>query len=527
MADVLAIPGVPEPWMAYPKEYTYSSAFGDYDKQLSSSPTDWYSIFCPSTSTSSLNFQLLHHPPTIQTQRRPRKLAKTMMNRNSLPGNSIPLAEDKRYMPLHVEDPHMDVYSQGASPFTTRLDLNSANSSNGSTYCESDLESLEHFDEPFTTRNVETHTGLAHPAPQGKMFTMASNSFLLGTGETPPLSSFEIPDVKMDEHAFSTTQFNCQNPTLANYPTGRQVDPHSSITPQDTKPLNYGGSIQWLISQPPTTTEAWYPTPDLTSPPEDSWHTQDGYNLPWPATNTYNYPAEYNEPEPRNGLPMEPFGPAPLSLGPNSPIGYISHLQDSGPYQITNGPEYQPGLHRDAPTQPPISDTEYESPDQNPASSFSPSFSVSTTEGRSRQQSEEEQGGTEATVQDIYERNAFLIDCKSRGLSYKEIKRLGGFKEAESTLRGRYRTLTKSKDQRVRKPAWHDRDMRLLCQAVAIHAERHDTYNSLPNSGLTVNEPPKVSWKKVSDHIWANGGSYHFGNATCKKKWCEIHDITI
>ncbi|GAQ11953.1 hypothetical protein ALT_9274 [Aspergillus lentulus] len=55
-------------------------------------------------------------------------------------------------------------------------------------------------------------------------------------------------------------------------------------------------------------------------------------------------------------------------------------------------------------------------------------------------------------------RNAFLIECKRRGLSYKDIKRLGGFEEAESTLRGRFRTLTKSKEQRVRKPQWKDKD---------------------------------------------------------------------
>lgn len=56
-------------------------------------------------------------------------------------------------------------------------------------------------------------------------------------------------------------------------------------------------------------------------------------------------------------------------------------------------------------------------------------------------------------------RNAFLIECKRRGLSYKDIKRIGGFKEAESTLRGRFRTLTKSKEQRVRKPQWQPRDV--------------------------------------------------------------------
>lgn len=58
-------------------------------------------------------------------------------------------------------------------------------------------------------------------------------------------------------------------------------------------------------------------------------------------------------------------------------------------------------------------------------------------------------------------RNAFLIECKRRGLSYKDIKRIGGFKEAESTLRGRFRTLTKSKEQRVRKPQWQERDVSL------------------------------------------------------------------
>lgn len=56
-------------------------------------------------------------------------------------------------------------------------------------------------------------------------------------------------------------------------------------------------------------------------------------------------------------------------------------------------------------------------------------------------------------------RNALLIECKRRGLSYRDIKKIGGFREAESTLRGRYRTLTKSKDQRVRRPHWKDNDV--------------------------------------------------------------------
>ncbi|KAL4923456.1 uncharacterized protein BDV17DRAFT_242819 [Aspergillus undulatus] len=122
-------------------------------------------------------------------------------------------------------------------------------------------------------------------------------------------------------------------------------------------------------------------------------------------------------------------------------------------------------------------------------------------------------------------RNALLIEYKRRGLSYKDIKRIGGFKEAESTLRGRYRTLTKSKEQRVRRPQWHDNDIRLLREAVSIYsnAGRYTPCHSVcrsrrPNSQL------RVPWKKVSQYIWSNGGSYQFGNSTCKKKWCEVRN---
>lgn len=52
-----------------------------------------------------------------------------------------------------------------------------------------------------------------------------------------------------------------------------------------------------------------------------------------------------------------------------------------------------------------------------------------------------------------------LIRWKNQGLSYKEIKARGGFNEAESTLRGRYRTLTKPKHLRVRKPEWQQKDV--------------------------------------------------------------------
>ncbi|OJJ32024.1 hypothetical protein ASPWEDRAFT_186252 [Aspergillus wentii DTO 134E9] len=127
-------------------------------------------------------------------------------------------------------------------------------------------------------------------------------------------------------------------------------------------------------------------------------------------------------------------------------------------------------------------------------------------------------------------RNAFLIECKRRGLSYKDIKRIGGFKEAESTLRGRFRTLTKTKEQRVRKPQWQEKDIQLLCEAVNACSEScrrtPRSYGSFCRLKDTT-QPPRISWKKVAQYIWAHGGSYHFGNATCKKKWCEVHNVAF
>lgn len=56
-------------------------------------------------------------------------------------------------------------------------------------------------------------------------------------------------------------------------------------------------------------------------------------------------------------------------------------------------------------------------------------------------------------------RNEFLVGSRLMGIPYKEIRRQGGFTEAESTLRGRFRTLTKEKRERVRKPEWGERDV--------------------------------------------------------------------
>lgn len=60
------------------------------------------------------------------------------------------------------------------------------------------------------------------------------------------------------------------------------------------------------------------------------------------------------------------------------------------------------------------------------------------------------------------DRDRLLLSMRNQGVSYKEIRRLGNFKEAESTLRGRMRVLTKEKHERVRKPVWENRDVSQL-----------------------------------------------------------------
>lgn len=61
------------------------------------------------------------------------------------------------------------------------------------------------------------------------------------------------------------------------------------------------------------------------------------------------------------------------------------------------------------------------------------------------------------------EQNRFLVQCRRKGMSYREIRKKGGFREAESTLRGRFRDLTKPKEERLRRPEWTCHDVSLRC----------------------------------------------------------------
>lgn len=60
---------------------------------------------------------------------------------------------------------------------------------------------------------------------------------------------------------------------------------------------------------------------------------------------------------------------------------------------------------------------------------------------------------------DLSQKDQLLLRYKGKGMGYKEIKEALGCEEAVSTLRGRYRTITKPKEARVRRPAWTESDV--------------------------------------------------------------------
>ena len=76
-------------------------------------------------------------------------------------------------------------------------------------------------------------------------------------------------------------------------------------------------------------------------------------------------------------------------------------------------------------------------------------------------------------------RDKFLISSKLSGMSYKEIKSRGHFREAESTLRGRFRTLTKAPEQRLRKPVWTAQDVSIIISELWSNLRMYHKYSFL------------------------------------------------
>ncbi|KAF2997408.1 hypothetical protein E8E13_005380 [Curvularia kusanoi] len=112
-----------------------------------------------------------------------------------------------------------------------------------------------------------------------------------------------------------------------------------------------------------------------------------------------------------------------------------------------------------------------------------------------------------------------LLQMKRDGRTYRDIRKALGRKVAESTLRGRYRSLTKPRKERVRAPKWTETDIALLKRYVQDELKKLEmTHPHLDKK----HKPDKISWMKIVDLIATTGGTYRFGAATAKKKWVEV-----
>jgi hypothetical protein len=106
-------------------------------------------------------------------------------------------------------------------------------------------------------------------------------------------------------------------------------------------------------------------------------------------------------------------------------------------------------------------------------------------------------------------------------MQYSEIKRRYGFTEAESTLRGRYRTLTKRPEERRRVPVWRKEDEELLVTVVEEMRAENEGRDS-ENGGNGGRKGWSVGWKEVRERHVTRGASYAFGLAALRRKWEEL-----
>ncbi|KAK5011456.1 hypothetical protein LTR28_002625 [Elasticomyces elasticus] len=127
---------------------------------------------------------------------------------------------------------------------------------------------------------------------------------------------------------------------------------------------------------------------------------------------------------------------------------------------------------------------------------------------------------TRMTAEQKKHQDFLLKDGKARGMSYKQMKSEYGWSDPEPTLRGRYRNLIKRPEERVRRP------IELLISAVFELAKPVGPGGvpkaSYVGAGRFGSGRFKIAWKDVAARIKENGGSYMFGNSTCKKKWVEL-----
>jgi hypothetical protein len=373
-------------------------------------------------------------------------------------------------MARRLGHPYGAGYAQNVSPGMARPDLKNSLSNNGSTYCEPYHDAFEDYDETFSTRRVDCHAGLVHPTPKKAHMPANTLPFLSITEETSSLCSFEVPneqsscDVADPQPVYvpDVTSYNTDKADLNFHAHKPHINPHTSPFTKFRSSQNGAPWSSWSME---TEAHMWYSHRVTSDAADDmTWSMTGAYDGSWPVNHPYIHAKQNTDSVIMNdGLSMPPFNHIPMA-GTPSPSIHESFLSSPAPKPTTiPAHQNQQVFSNDGYTssyKTVYSDTHVGSFSQHPLSEPSPSYVHTTTEeSTSPQPTNEDRAAIEASLHYSDARNAFLIDCKRRGLSYKDIKRMGGFKEAESTLRGRFRTLTKAKHQRVRKPKWQDKDV--------------------------------------------------------------------
>jgi len=395
-------PGVPGPWHRQ-KEIPVHGFISHLPLNLKRPfPFEEHSGNCYSSSTPrySKKFLTKSREPTQPT---PRKHSD--MSHTSLSINNPPIKRDSHCYSLeHVDLPR-------SYDFIDSTVMKRSSSSNSySSHKMIHQSGLDNMYAPPMTTTADTYGELVSYANWTK-----TQSFTSDTESPSVSSSFDFTDCTRDEPAFNNLSFTAAG-SIADMPL-----PFQGINMQFGDSDSHIPSSQWIpwTSEPELSNQPYLPT-DLAS-----WTPSLEVQPHWSGPEYINATSTTIGTNP--GF-LENAPPTPQEDHVLPPSHSISTPTSIPQYQYQPRPQVpifpQPQTH---PSQIPPSPT--------------PSEDINSA------------------LHQTDLRNALLITWKRRGFSYKDIKRIGGFKEAESTLRGRFRTLTKAKEQRVRKPKWLERDV--------------------------------------------------------------------
>lgn len=476
MVDELAGSGVPKLWQAYQKEpaLTPSSISGypspapadswrtfAVDKQDSLSSGNRGSIIHHHAVDQNPELRLQSHPSmNDRKQRFSPNLAPNMSHKES---SMDLLPRSEPYTPGHPDFHQQALVHTQATLFVAESDMKPTFSSNGSSYSDIGCEPLEGIDDPLaavTASTSGTCPRLPYPTAKPDMYHA---SFLSQAEDTSSLSSsFDFIDMPQVEPVLPSylplqaTGFISNDAAKTSLHPQYNPQTTACAVPPDSKFICSNSSTAWIPGSMTSEAEPW-PSIHIPYGMADAlnWGNAGYYGEYWPtpesfiSTNlvdsqTYDI---HNLPSSTLNQPLN-VG-SPLSPASESIPDYAAGPAPTGPRNEYHASQYV--THPSTDTVNLKKETSLQHENSQPQLQCRPE--------EKQQSSSPEKVGIKASLHYSDTRNGFLIECKRRGLSYKDIKRIGGFKEAESTLRGRFRTLTKSKEQRVRKPKWQDKDV--------------------------------------------------------------------